>query len=95
MENFSPATGAVRSEASTTIVPLERCVDDASRDAIIRCLQMHNNKRAAAARTLKISRSTLYRKLEEYGLLGPDETRERRAEGKRSQGDEDESRVLV
>jgi len=95
MDNFSTAASAVHSEASTTIVPLERCVDDASRDAIIRCLQMHNNKRAAAARTLKISRSTLYRKLEEYGLLGPEETRERRAAGKRSQSDEDESRVLV
>ncbi len=95
LDNFPPATGAVRSDVTSTIVPLERCVDDASRDAIIRCLQMHNNKRAAAARTLKISRSTLYRKLEEYGLLGPDETRERRADGKRSQGDEDESRVLV
>ena len=95
MDNFAPATGSIRTEVSTTVVPLERCVDDASREAIIRCLQLHNNKRAAAARTLKISRSTLYRKLEEYGLLGPDETRERRSDGKRNQGDEDESRVLV
>ncbi|MFM7057584.1 MAG: sigma 54-interacting transcriptional regulator [Planctomycetota bacterium] len=95
MDSFAPATGSIRSEVSTTVVPLERCVDDASKEAIIRCLKLHNNKRAAAARTLKISRSTLYRKLEEYGLLGPDETRERRSEGKHNPGDEDESRVLI
>lgn len=95
MDSFTPAVGAIRSADSASVVPLERCVDDASREAIIRCLQLHNNKRAAAARTLKISRSTLYRKLEEYGLLGPEETRERRTERKRSQSDEDEARVLV
>jgi DNA-binding NtrC family response regulator len=85
----------VRAELHSSVVPLERCVDDASREAIIKCLQMHNNKRAAAARTLKISRSTLYRKLEEYGLLSPDESRQRNPERKHGSGDEDEARVLV
>ena len=95
IESISVAGGSMRSEHSSSVVPLERCVDDASREAIIRCLQMHNNKRAAAARTLKISRSTLYRKLEEYGLLGPEESRDRKSDRKQGSGDEDESRVLV
>jgi DNA-binding NtrC family response regulator len=95
VESMSGANGSVRSELHSSVVPLERCVDDASREAIIRCLQMHNNKRAAAARTLKISRSTLYRKLEEYGLLSPDESRQRNPERKHGSGDEDEARVLV
>jgi DNA-binding NtrC family response regulator len=90
IDTLSAASGSIRRESLPSVVPLERCVDEASREAIIRCLQMHNNKRAAAARTLKISRSTLYRKLEEYGLLDPEETRDRRPDRKVSGGDADE-----
>lgn len=48
--------------------PLSDLVDDASREAIIKCLRMHGNRRSTVARVLKISRSTLYRKLQEYNI---------------------------
>ena len=43
-------------------------VSEASRDAIVSCIRAHGNRKAAAARALKISRSTLYRKMREYGI---------------------------
>ena len=52
--------------------PLSDLVDDASREAIIRCLRMHGNRRSTVARVLKISRSTLYRKLQEYNICESD-----------------------
>lgn len=43
-------------------------VAEASREAIVTCIRAHGNRKAAAARALKISRSTLYRKMREYGI---------------------------
>jgi DNA-binding NtrC family response regulator len=43
-------------------------VAEASREAIVTCIRAHGNRKAAAARSLKISRSTLYRKMREYGI---------------------------
>jgi len=34
----------------------------------VTCIRAHGNRKAAAARALKISRSTLYRKMREYGI---------------------------
>jgi len=43
-------------------------IAEASREAIVTCIRAHGNRKAAAARSLKISRSTLYRKMREYGI---------------------------
>lgn len=43
-------------------------VSEASREAIVSCIRAHGNRKAAAARSLNISRSTLYRKMREYGI---------------------------
>lgn len=48
--------------------PLSALVTDASREAIVKCLRAHGNRRSTVARVLKISRSTLYRKLQEYNI---------------------------
>lgn len=47
---------------------LSGCVSEASREAIVSCIRAHGNRKAAAARALNISRSTLYRKMREYGI---------------------------
>ncbi|MCE5242020.1 MAG: sigma 54-interacting transcriptional regulator [Desulfobacteraceae bacterium] len=45
-------------------------LDEVERQHLIRVLSQYGGNRIRAARTLGISRSTLYRKLEQYGLLG-------------------------
>jgi len=52
--------------------PLSEIMTGASREAIIDCLKTHGNHRAAVARILKISRSTLYRKIQEYNICESD-----------------------
>jgi DNA-binding NtrC family response regulator len=44
-------------------------VDEAERDYIIQVLKQSSNSKTKAAKTLKVSRATLYRKLKKYGLL--------------------------
>ncbi|HCP12206.1 MAG TPA: hypothetical protein DIT89_07715 [Planctomycetaceae bacterium] len=43
-------------------------VAEASREAIVSCIRAHGNRKSAAAKALNISRSTLYRKIKEYGI---------------------------
>jgi sigma-54 dependent transcriptional regulator, acetoin dehydrogenase operon transcriptional activator AcoR len=50
-------------------VPLTEALRIAERQALHRALQHVGGNRSAAARLLAVSRSTLYLKLEEYGLL--------------------------
>jgi two-component system, NtrC family, response regulator AtoC len=50
-------------------VPLGEALRIAERQALHRALQMVGGNRSAAARLLAVSRSTLYLKLQEYGLL--------------------------
>ena len=47
---------------------VSRSLDDMEREMIKKALERHNNKRKLAARDLKISERTLYRKIKEYGL---------------------------
>ncbi|MGM0720970.1 MAG: sigma-54-dependent Fis family transcriptional regulator [Actinomycetota bacterium] len=48
-------------------VPL-RPVDEAERDAVVTALRAVGGNRKAAARTLGLARSTLYRKIKQYGI---------------------------
>ena len=43
-------------------------IDDAERQLIVRALELHKGNRTKAAQELGISRRTLHRKLNEYGL---------------------------
>ena len=52
------------------VVPLDEALRRAEREALLRALNHTVGNRSAAARLLGVSRSTLYAKLEEYGLLG-------------------------
>jgi two-component system response regulator AtoC len=54
---------------SSTAVPLNRATQAAERAALVRALKHTGGNRSAAARLLSISRTTLYTKLETYGLL--------------------------
>jgi len=42
---------------------------DVEKDLILKALAMNNNDKEEAARTLGISRRTIYRRLKEYGKL--------------------------
>lgn len=69
-QGLSPpnATSGTREPVGTQSAPLGSVVAEASRDALIKCIKEHGNRKAAAARHLQISRSTLYRKLREYAI---------------------------
>ena len=41
------------------------------RDAIVRCLSNANGSKAQAARSLGMSRATIYRKIHDYGIVAP------------------------
>jgi sigma-54 dependent transcriptional regulator, acetoin dehydrogenase operon transcriptional activator AcoR len=41
------------------------------RDAIVRCLANTNGSKAKAARSLGMSRATIYRKVHDYGIVAP------------------------
>ena len=45
-------------------------LERSEKDLILRALAECNNNRSAAAKALGISRRTLYRKLEEFGITG-------------------------
>ncbi|HEY8515042.1 MAG TPA: sigma-54 dependent transcriptional regulator [Candidatus Binatia bacterium] len=55
-------------EETPTIPPLDLSLEAAERDQIKRALDSAGGKRVAAARLLGLSRRTLYRKLEKYGI---------------------------
>ncbi len=65
------AAGSMPSEpvAPPGNVPLSEALRIAERQALYRALQHVGGNRSAAARLLAVSRSTLYLKLQEYGLL--------------------------
>jgi DNA-binding NtrC family response regulator len=81
-ETIRKATGRVVSHASagasatsqTQSAPpptLHQSKDEAEIRRVQEALLKHNNKRAAAARELGISRVGLYKKLQKYGLMSP------------------------
>ena len=79
-EGSSPNNGPGLAHAGLTLRDSERLM-------IVGALQAHNGSRTLAARQLGISRRTLHRKLNEYGLQAPraaeDETsKTRKREGK-------------
>jgi two-component system response regulator AtoC len=49
--------------------PLSQALHAAERQALLRALKQTGGNRSAAARLLAVSRTTLYNKLEEYGLI--------------------------
>lgn len=52
----------------TSSFSLKHAVEDAEREKIIECLKYTNGNRVMAAKLLNISRSTLYEKLDKYGI---------------------------
>ena len=69
-----PAVGGISEESSQGITEAEEYIeetyslDDMEKKAILRALEKHRGKRRDAAKELKISERTLYRKIREYGL---------------------------
>ena len=69
-----PAIGGINEEPSQGITEAEEYIeetyslDDMEKKAILRALEKHRGKRRDAAKELKISERTLYRKIREYGL---------------------------
>jgi len=63
------ATIGPMTEVPSAILPLEQQIKAAERKALERALLSAKQNRSLAARLLGVSRSTLYAKLEEYGLL--------------------------
>ena len=69
-----PAIGGISEESSQGITEAEEYIeetyslDDMEKKAILRALEKHRGKRRDAAKELKISERTLYRKIREYGL---------------------------
>ena len=80
--SLAPARSAPASSQAQSLAPrtLHQSKDEAEIRRVQEALLKHNNKRAAAARELGISRVGLYKKLQKYGLMGP---------ASRAQGDED------
>jgi two-component system response regulator AtoC len=67
-ESDSTSVDAAPAE-STTVLPLDMEVRAAEKKALERALVVAKHNRSLAARLLGVSRSTLYAKLEEHGLL--------------------------
>ena len=55
-----PQTGPVR--------PLKELIEDTEKEAILRCLDYTDGNKLKTAKLLNISRSSLYDKLERYGI---------------------------
>ena len=68
-ESRAPASASSNGLDSGLAVPLNEALRIAERDALVRALKHTAGNRSAAARLLAVSRSTLYNKLVEYGLL--------------------------
>jgi two-component system response regulator AtoC len=72
---FATETGLAGEDAfaapasSGQVIPLDEALRVAERQALLRALKHSAGNRSAAARLLGVSRSTLYSKLQEYGLL--------------------------
>ena len=74
---FATETGTVGADAAEAPagtaheggLALDAIVRNAERQALVRALDQAGGNRSAAARLLGVSRTTLYTKLEEYGLL--------------------------
>lgn len=66
----NPVKSADSSDYQDTEVYVEEnlSLDDVEKEMIKKALERHNGKRKNAARDLKISERTLYRKIKEYGL---------------------------
>ena len=62
----------LRPDDSHTPVPSERTLKDVERDTLITTLRSHHYNRALTARELGIHKTTLYRKIREYGIELPD-----------------------
>jgi two-component system response regulator AtoC len=65
---LTPAPPAA-SETASAILPLDLEVRAAEKKALERALRVAKDNRSLAARLLGVSRSTLYSKLQEHGLL--------------------------
>jgi two-component system response regulator HydG len=68
----APTSSAPASSQAQSLAPrtLHQSKDEAEIRRVQEALLKHNNKRAAAARELGISRVGLYKKLQKYGLMG-------------------------
>jgi len=72
---FATETGLSGADAqdgpasSGQVLPLDEALRTAERQALVRALKHTGGNRSAAARLLGVSRSTLYSKLQDYGLL--------------------------
>jgi two-component system response regulator AtoC len=64
-----PAPDAAQAGAPEGVVPLDLEMRAAEKRALERALAFTKQNRSLAARLLGVSRSTLYAKLEEHGLL--------------------------
>jgi two-component system response regulator HydG len=71
--SHAPAGSVLASGQNQSLAPrtLHQSKDEAEIRRVQEALLKHNNKRAAAARELGISRVGLYKKLQKYGLMGP------------------------
>lgn len=69
--SWRPTLTQEGSPNSSTISGTESTLEQIERQAILDALR-HTGNRTAAARKLKVSRSTLYRKMKRYGLELPD-----------------------
>jgi len=67
-----PAATAAASDRFLSDGGAIKALADIERDLIAFAIEQHNGRMSAVARTLGIGRSTLYRKLAEYGLGDPD-----------------------
>jgi two-component system response regulator AtoC len=67
LASSSPAESSA--DAPSDILPLDLQMRAAEKKALERALRFAKQNRSLAARLLGVSRSTLYAKLEEYGLL--------------------------
>ncbi|MBA3780590.1 MAG: hypothetical protein H0X12_01915 [Nocardioides sp.] len=63
-DDLPPATHTVSRRVLTSLEAMER-------DAIVRCLTDSDGNKMRAARSLGMSRATIYRKIREYGIVAP------------------------
>ncbi|MEC1158762.1 helix-turn-helix domain-containing protein [Cytobacillus horneckiae] len=60
----------IRGRVEPTLTrPLSEIMEDTERQTIFNCLEAVDGKRTEAAKRLGISRTTLYEKMNKYGLL--------------------------
>ena len=63
-EDLPPEVHAVSRRVLTPLEAMER-------DAIVKCLADANGNKVQAARSLGMSRATIYRKIHDYGIVPP------------------------